>query len=303
MSRLVLPLRRRWGALPGNTRGLIWVALAMIAYTAMNMCLKQLGTELSELQSLFLRALAVLVLLAPLAVRRRGAGLRSRKPGLHLARVVLTAGAGLASTYAVNRLPLAQATVFSLTIPLMLIPLGLLFLREAVRPLRWLGVLTGFAGVWLIAQPQGGDFSPAMAVALVGAFIEALLGVALKKGAETETALAMIFWSYCGQLLLFGALGGATLPALSPLAWLLVVAMGGLSLLTGWLFVLGYRAGEASAVEPGSFSMLIFGALGGHWLFGEALDPMLWAGGAVLLAGLLLVAWEPRPARLCDAPR
>jgi S-adenosylmethionine uptake transporter len=43
-------------------------------------------------------------------------------------------------------------------------------------------------------------------------------------------------------------------------------------------YVWGYRAGEASAVEAGSFSLLLWGALIGLALFGELPALHFWTG-------------------------
>jgi drug/metabolite transporter (DMT)-like permease len=62
---------------------------------------------------------------------------------------------------------------------------------------------------------------------------------------------------------------------------------------SGLLFTLGYRAGEASAVEPGCFNALPLAALVGYWRFGEVPTANFWQGSLLLLAGLLLVLFGP----------
>ena len=284
----------RWAALSGNQRGLIWVTLGMITYTLGNACVKALGSGFDDRSLLFLRgfgsALVLLVVAWRLGLRR---SLGTRRPGLHLWRAVLGAAAGWAWTYATHRLSLALVTVFALSTPLWMLPLGRLMLGERLTSLRWMGVGVGFAGVWLMADPTGDVAWWPCLIAVVAALLDALLGILMKRGAESETATALVFWSIAGQAVAFGVIGGATasLPAEVSLPLLGVVVS---YLVTGWLFVQGYRAGEASAVEPGAFNALPFAALLGFVQFGEIPPTIFWWGSLLLAGGMALVMFGER---------
>jgi drug/metabolite transporter (DMT)-like permease len=53
------------------------------------------------------------------------------------------------------------------------------------------------------------------------------------------------------------------------------------------------RTGDASAVEVGSFALLLWGALIGLALFGETPTPHFWIGVLIMIGGIVLVMIEP----------
>lgn len=147
-------MRAIFSSLSSNTRGVLWIVLGMSLFTLINALFKQLGGELPLVSVMFLRALVVLLLVAPMALQRRAMAIRTRRPGLHFGRMLFTSLSAVCAIYALGQLSLGDVTVYSLTTAIWLIPLGLVFLGEVVRPLRWLGVAVGFAGVWVVAQPE-----------------------------------------------------------------------------------------------------------------------------------------------------
>ncbi|GLR11701.1 multidrug transporter [Chitinimonas prasina] len=280
-------------ALSGNTRGVLWIVLGMTLFTFINALFKHLGGELPMATVMFLRALCILLLIAPFALRQRAAAIRTRKPGLHLGRMVFTSLSAACALYALAHLSLGEVTVYALTTSIWLIPLGLIFLNEAVRPMRWLGVAVGFAGVWVVAQPEISAVNWALLAALTGALADAALGVLLKRGANSESTLAIIWWTYLGQLLAFGLFAGFAVPSLLATQWLGLLLLGGISIACMQCFVLGYRAADASLAETGCFSGLIVGPLLGWLMFGELLGAYYWIGALLLTAGILIALFEP----------
>jgi S-adenosylmethionine uptake transporter len=285
-------------ALSGNQRGFLLISLAMFCYTGMNACIKALGA-VPESELMFIRAagsaLALGAAVLAFGVRRT---LSTRRVGLHLARVLLGALGAWSWTYAAQHLPLAEVTVLALATPLWMLPLGQIMLGERAVVSRWLGVLIGFAGVWAMAGAGSSALGWAWLVALVAALLDALMGILLKQATTTDSVTGIQFWTMFGQVLVFAGLGGSALPQLAH--WPALLGMVTLSVASGVLFSFGYRAGEASAVEPGCFNALPLAALLGYWRFGEVPTLGFWWGSLLLLAGLLLVLFGP--ARLAAEP-
>ncbi len=287
-------LRQRWLALSGNTRGVLLVVLAMLCWSLLDACNKRLmAGHGSPAQILFLQAMLVLLMLAPAIVHSRGRLISSRNPRLHLVRgLFISASAGCAA-WAVKHLPLAEASAYLMTGSLFMLPLGVIFLGEKPHPLRWLGVLVGMGGVITILQPGIDSFRPAALVALLGAFFEAMLGVVLKKFAGGEHPIAILTWSQVANLVVFGVASQASLPTVPfDLWWLLPI----IALSTSGIYlayIAAYKAGDASAVEAGSFSLLLFSPLLGYVFFAETPEPVFWMGAGLLVAGIGLVIIEP----------
>lgn len=285
----------RWQALSGNTRGVWLVMLAMLCWAGMSAVNKQLGgSGLSAEQLVFLRANVVLVMLLPLVLRSRGRLVLTRNPKLHLIRGFFIASSAFCAAWAVTRLPLAETNAYLMTVSLFMLPLGVLFLGERAHWLRWAGVGVGFVGVLVMVRPGADAFQPAVLVALMCALFEAGLGVALKKLGSVEPITTIIWWSYLTNWLVFGLLSGFALPALPVVAWWLLPVLGLCTLGVFVCYIHAYRLGDASAVEAGSFSLLLFSPLLGYFCFGEVPQQAFWLGAGLLVAGIALVIIEPK---------
>ena len=260
-----------------NFLAVLWVVAGMSCYSIVNALLKQLSLQYDGQMLMWPLCLMVLALIAPWALRRRAAAIRTRKPWLHGLRALFNTLSAIGTLYALKHLSVGEITAYQLTTPIWLIPLAMLFLREAVRPIRWLGVLVGFAGVWLVANPDVSD---------------AMLGVLLKHG-QTETPLAIIWWTYAGKATIFGLLAGFGVPDFTAAGWALLALTAMVNVTCMLCFVIGYRTADATIAETGSFAGLLVGPLAGWLMFGETLGSQFWLGSAVLTAGILIALFEP----------
>ena len=294
LKRLGAGLRLRWQAWSGNTRGVLLVMLAMACWSVLDACNKHImALGATPPQTLFLQASCVLAMLAPITLWTRGRMVRTRQPKLHLLRAVFIVTSAWCAAWAVAHLPLAEASAYLMTGSLFMLPLGVLFLGEKPHWLRWTGVLVGFGGVLVIFQPGAGAFQAAALVALLGALMEAMLGVVLKKYSGQEHPVAVLTWSQVACWVAFGSLSGFALPdvTMDVLALLPLVALSASGIYLGYFFA--YRAGDASAVEAGSFSLLLFSPALGWAVFGEVPATVFWAGAGLLVCGIALIIVEP----------
>ena len=111
-----------------------------------------------------------LVLLAAVFLPRSGpAVLRTRKPGLQLARAAMLTTSNLCFFFAITFIPLAKASAVSLAAPLIVALLAWPLLRERTTPLRIGCVILGFVGVLVVIRPGDEVFHPAALLVLVSA--------------------------------------------------------------------------------------------------------------------------------------
>jgi len=277
---------------PSSLRGVLWIVLGMSLFTLANALFKHLGSQLPMATVMWLRAGMILLLVAPVALRRRARAIRTQRPGLHLGRAAFTSLSAACAVYALAHLSLGDVTAYALTTAIWLIPLGLIFLGERVYPQRWVGVALGFGGVLVIAHPTLSGPLLAIAAALIGAASDGALGVLLKRGANSESATAILWWTYLGQFGVFGAMNGFALPHLALGQWLPVIVLGSVSIVCMLCFVQGYRHADASLAEIGCFSGLIVGPALGWLMFNEVPSSGYWLGSALLAGGILVALIE-----------
>lgn len=292
---MLIFLQKRWIALAGNTRGVLLVMLAMLCWSVLDACNKHLMAQgIAPRQMVFLQATVVLTMLAPLVLWSRGRLIATRKPRMHLLRAGFIVVSAWCAAWAVSHLPLAEASAYLMTGSLFMLPLGVWLLGEKPHWLRWLGVAVGFCGVLAILRPGANALQLAALVALFGALMEAMLGVVLKKYSGDEHPVAVLVWSQTACWFTFGMLSGFTLPVVPQALWVLLPVIGLASSGIYLAYFFAYRMGDASAVEAGSFSMLLFSPTLGYLVFAETPDVTFWLGAGLLVCGIALVIIEPQ---------
>lgn len=253
------------------------------------------------------RILVGALVLAPLAIlelRGRWDVLRRNLPMIVGYGVIAVAGCQLAYFNAVSRMPVGVALLIEYAAPVAIV--GWLWLTRGQRPgpRTVAGAVLAVVGLVLVLDLVGG--TPVDVVGVIWAF-GAMLGVAtyfLLSGRQDDglppTVLAAAGLLLGGiTLLLAGATGALTFTATTtavrfgdvPVAWWVPVL--GLGVVTA---ALAYGTGIAATRRLGSrlasFVGLIevLAALGFAWvLLGEAPQPVQLMGGALVLAGVVVV--------------
>lgn len=252
----------------------------------------QTETGLSPWQMAFLRYAILLVAAALLLpfLPRPAERLRSfiAPPAARTQRVAgfWLGASSLLALAAYQRLPLAEGTVLGFTMPLFLVALAPLMLKERVPLSRWLAVLTGFVGVVIVARPGfgGSDATNWAALLQVGtALAYAFYQIIARQARAVATP-----WSLTMQSALVGVvLLGPAMPAVwTPLSPLVIAAGASFTALMSAgqvLLVMALRRAEVSALGPWHYVKITW-ALGLD-LAVFASTPDAWAvvGGLVIL--------------------
>jgi drug/metabolite transporter (DMT)-like permease len=188
-------------------------------------------------------------------------------------------------------LPMAHALLFAA--PILTTALAPLLLREEVGLSRWLVVLAGFAGVFLIIDPTGSEWHWAAIIPIGAALASALRDLATRAMAGTETTMSMLF-IMAAATGIAGALTaplGWVVPSLPDLA--LMIAFGlttGLALL---LQILAFREAEAALLAPFKYSTILWSILIGFVLWGYVPSVLMLCGIAIVVgSGLFIVGQE-----------
>ncbi len=175
-------------------------------------------------------------------------------------------------------------------------------LGERVRPIQWVGLLLGLAGVTMVLWRKmglDGGLDAEGSLAGYGFAAISLLGITASTiyqkrfCADVHPASGGVFqYAAAGVLVVLGAELTETWRVdftapdfLISLFWLAVV----LSIVTVWLLMVMIRRGAASRVASLFYLVPAFVALFAWLLFGETLGPLALAGMAVAILGVALV--------------
>jgi drug/metabolite transporter (DMT)-like permease len=289
---------RLWTGLAPNSKGAILMTLSGLTYSVVAAQVKELSRPggLDGFEITFFRAFFGFVGLLPFLLFAGKAGFRTRHLDKHVWRGILGSISAFCAYIGIGKLALANYTALSFTKPLFAVILAFLVLGEHVRWRRWAATLIGFLGVLVMIRPGADTFSPWAFLALGDAFTIALLITIVKKLPESETELVMMF--YYGIIAILVSLPFALWvwrwP--TPFEWLLLAGLGFIGALSQYLWILAFRAGEASAVAPFDYLRLLFAGAIGVVLFSEYPDIWTIGGAAVVVASTVYIA--QREARL-----
>lgn len=237
--------------------------------------------------------ITVPLILAYLVLRGELVRLKTDIPGTHAMRSVVGMVGMVCNFLAVLLLPLAESITLSFTVPLFVVVIAALVLREFIGPWRWTAVVLGFAGVLVIAQPGGGQI-PLLGglIALAAALMTALVTFLIRDMGRTEEPLRIVFY-----FALFGAAMMLVLlpfyaTAHSPGQWLLLLGIG-LAGLGGQLgLTASLRHGAIASVAVMDYTALIWATLYG-WMIWDHLPPATtWLGAPLIIAAGATIAWR-----------
>jgi drug/metabolite transporter (DMT)-like permease len=185
-------------------------------------------------------------------------------------------------------LPLATVFALEFTMPAWVALFAVLTLGERMSMARVGALAVCFVGVLVIVRPGLGGFQPAALIALGTAFAFALVAICTKKLVTTESTFAILFWMNLMQLPMNFA--GSDPLFVTRLEWwmappLLGIGIAGLT--THFCLTNAFRHGDASVVIPLDFLRVPFIAMIGALLYAEPLDGLVFAGGGLILAGIV----------------
>ncbi|MBU8872293.1 DMT family transporter [Reyranella sp. MMS21-HV4-11] len=280
-----------------NSRGAIFTMLAMLGFASMDTITKWMVADYPIGQMMWVRY-AIFCLFAWFVVRRRGlrAAARSARPWLQLGRALLAVVESAVFVLAFRYLPLADTHAVAATSPLIVIALGVLFLGEKAGPARWAAVAAGFVGVLLIVRPGFRELDWPLLLPVAGAILWGAYQILIRLCSRTDTPDTTLVWSA------FVAFGATTL--VGPLQWRwpdatgwgLLIAIAILGAFAHYALIKALDYAEAGAVQPYSYTLLVFVTILGVIVFGDVPDHWTLAGAAVIVASGLYTWHHERRA-------
>jgi S-adenosylmethionine uptake transporter len=230
-------------------------------------------------------------------VLREGLGkLRTKRPILHIIRVILSAlGVQAFVMSLASGTPIWQVIALVMTSPIFVLIGAKVFLGEIVTPARWIAAVVGLGGASIVANLWTTGLTTAMIYPVAAAVLWAASSLLTKVLTRTEQAPTVTLWLL---VLLTPINAGLSvqaefeLPSAQILGWLV---LGGIIMMAAqYLLTWAYAATDAAFVQPFDdlkliSNILIYGLAFGYWPEGN-----IWAGVALILAGSLYLLWSGR---------
>ncbi|MDO5530344.1 MAG: DMT family transporter, partial [Paracoccus sp. (in: a-proteobacteria)] len=242
--------------------GIALLLAAIFTFTLMDGVAKYLGERYAPAQVVWARFTGNLLILLLIFRAKAIPMMRSRQPGLQLARAVLGMLSAALFFASLPHIGLAEATAIMDLNPVLITLGAAVFLGEKIGWRRALGIAAAFAGALIIIRPGMGVFHPAALLPLIGAFTyagNALLTRALRFDATTTS----LMWS--------AVVGTAITSAVVPFFWQPIapehlwafIIIGALGAISQAMLVRAFTLAEAAAIAPFGYTGLIWAGLWG----------------------------------------
>jgi drug/metabolite transporter (DMT)-like permease len=268
----------------GAARGMAWMLLTSVLFVGVTGIVRHLGSDMSAPQAAFIRYGFGVMLMIPVLMRLRVRELISPRMGLHAVRGLVHGIGVMLWFYAMARIPIAEVTALSYTTPIFVTIGAAWFLGERIRLRRIAAVLFSILGVLVIVRPG----IVAVELGTLAQIAASMLIAKRMTDTESTAVIVALMAVFVTLTLLPFALASWRTPTPEELAWLFATAL--LATLGHLTLTQAFRAADITVTQPVSFLQLVWAALLGLYVFGEAIDFWTMVGALIIIASATYIA-------------
>lgn len=273
--------------LTDNTRGILYMTVAMASFTLNDTFMKAATALLPLSEAIAFRGVLTVILLVILAkamgIRRWRPEAADRRP--LLLRTLGELGATATFLIALTHMPLANLSAILQALPLMMTLTAAVLLREKVGWRRMSAIAAGFCGVLMIVKPGTEGFNAWSVLALISVCFVVLRDLSTRGFSRGLPSVVIALYA-AGSVTVMGVAGLAIedWQPISPEAGAMLAAAS-LMLIVGLLFiVMATRQGDVALIAPFRYSGLLWAILLGWLVFGDLPGPWTVAGALIVVA-------------------
>jgi len=288
-----------------NPQGIIYILLAMLAFSVQDSIMKYIFSFVSLYEVYLIRTLVSLtVILLFLKLTKKAIIFKTQYPLLTFFRVVLFFFGFSFFYISLTVLPLGTATALFFVTPFLITIFAKFFLKEQIGPRRWLAVIIGFIGVYIILDPNFSNFDYMSLTPILCAFCYSLSMIIIKITSEKDSVYTQTFTFYIGAIIISilfyfiisdGRYNTIDHPASQFIfrEWfsnlensiLFMIATGFTASLAFVLTFSAYRVASPAVVSPYEYSILLWSSLSGWFFFNEIPDLKTIIGIVLIVCG------------------
>lgn len=275
-------------------KAIMWFVLSLFVSCSNDAITKYVGIHMSPWQVAFFRCFFGTLTLLPLMLYHGPVSFQTHRPSLHVLRGGLLFIAISLWSHGVKTAPITTATIMSFTVPIFVLLLAPIFLKEQVTRPMWLATLMGFVGILFVLQPTYGSLQASALPFVLAALLFGLLDIINKKYVTQESMLCMLFYStlVATVLLAYPAMYAGPMPSQHALGWLLVLGVG--SNLILYFLLKAFSLTSASSLAPFRYLELLIAMGVGYVLFQELPTGYSYLGAAIIIPSTLLIVYAQR---------
>lgn len=274
--------------------GMVAALGAYFMFSVMVLLAKILSANHSVIEIAFYRNFigSLLFLFLVFVLDRREILQLQTKPLVVVTRAVIGAVSIVVTFTAYSLMPLADTTALLFASSLFIPILAVMFLKESVGPYRWTAIVIGFVGVVIMSRPTGNVFVLGVSIALLAAFLHAVLQIILRYLGRFESPETITFYFLAIGAVVTGLAMPfvARTPSVEEVPLFIGVALSGVA--AQWMLSVAYRNAPAAVVTVFNYTSIVWAMLFGWMIWNEWPLPLVFAGSAIVIAANLLIIWR-----------
>ena len=288
-----------------NPKGIIFILLGMFVFSIQDSIMKYIYSFVSLYEIYLIRTLvSFVIILLFLKITKKPIIFKTQYPLLTFCRIILFFF-GFSSFYiSLTVLPLITATALFFVTPFLITIFAKFFLKEQIGPRRWLAVIIGFIGVYVILNPDFNNFDYMSLTPILCAFCYSLSMIIIKITSEKDSVYTQTFTFYLGAIIIsvifYFTFGDGQYNTIDHPAsqfifreWfsnlensmLLMIATGFTASVAFLLLFSAYRIASPAVVSPFEYSILVWSSLSGWFFFNEIPDLKTIIGIILIVCG------------------
>ena len=184
-------------------KAIILIIIGMSSVAFQDALIKIMSTETNIFLILLFRALLGFILLVIfLKIKKQPIIFKTNYPLLTTIRGILFFIAFCLYFFSLTKLSLAIAVTLFFVSPFFITILSMIFLNEKIGLRRWLALIIGFIGVFLVMDPDIDNFNIYTTFPIICAFFYALTMIIQKKTSEGDNLYSQVFHIYIFAILI-----------------------------------------------------------------------------------------------------
>ncbi len=277
---------------PQPLRAGLYMVIAMACFILNDTCIKTIGTTLPLGQIIAIRGVLSVLVVAMICAHQ---GVLGSVPSLFTPKVLARSLLDVAGTFlflvSLMHMPIANLTAILQSVPLAVVLVSVIFLKEKVGVRRAAAIAAGFAGVLLIVRPTPSTFTIYEVLAL-GIVVVLAFRDLITKRIPDHIPVFIIALANASFVALGGLIYGLYQGFQSVALWQFgLLAAAATLLATGYVFMVStLRVGDLSGTAPFRYSNVLFAIILGMVFFGEYPDAVSYAGMVLIIAAGLYAA-------------
>ena len=296
-----------------NTKGIFFIMTGMAFFSIQDGLIKFIFEDIALFELYFGRTLIqAIFLLCFIIMTKKSISLKTHYPILTLIRVVCFFFGFSFFYISLTYMSLAMANALFFSSPFFISILAIVFLGEKVGIRRWLAIIVGFLGVYIVLNPNFENFDYTKLAPVACALFYAISMTITKITSDKDSVYSQMFHLYIGAIGIsiiffiftgkgqFNTFSDPTLQFIlrewftnPTYSWPFILIMGLVASLSFYFVFSAYSIASPSVVSLFEYSLIIWAIIIGYLLFNDIPTARTFIGVALIIgAGVYIYIRE-----------